>query len=180
MKSIKPDAWHAAALEFGKLNDTFVALSPRANPVSWQAWRNYFRWMNWAPYWFVQVEREHAEYPEQSNKTWTAPIDHPDKFTVRFEPAKTSTPVFPLENVRDPRDYQLTAPERAAVIDKLRAAGKLAFDHERHQREVPWLEQLSKSAAEETLERYRREAGGEPVGASPVRLNEEGDSDLPF
>ena len=177
MKTHKPDAWHAAALEFGKLDDTFVALSPRTNPVSWQAWRNYFRWMNWAPSIFLEAEREHAEFRETATKTWTAPVDHPDKFTVRFEPAKADTPVFPLENVRDPREYQMTLPERQAVIAKLRAAGKMTFDTEKHERDVPWFQRMSKSAAEETLDRYRREASREPQGEAPARL--EGD-DLPF
>jgi hypothetical protein len=99
-KKSAPNPWLNAAAEFGKLNDSFVALNPRTNPKSWEAWRNYFRWLDWVPYWFIEVERLHESNPE-SAASWTAPIDHPDKFTDRFAPAKNPlAPRFPLEHVK--------------------------------------------------------------------------------
>lgn len=115
-----PNPWLEEAYKFGKLNDSFVPLSPRENPMSWTAWRDYFRWLNWAPSWFIEVERLHA-LDRSSDKTWTAPVDHPDKFAPRFTQAKGPPPVFPLTQSKP--QYG----PRQGHIEGLRAQGRLSF-----------------------------------------------------
>lgn len=125
MTARKPNPWLEEALKFGRANDSFEALDPRANPKSWAAWRDYFRWLNWAPRWFLEVERQHDANPT-STATWTAPIDHPSKFTLKFTPAKGLRPIFPLIQIKL-SDDQTTPQERAEHVARLRAQGRLSF-----------------------------------------------------
>lgn len=147
----KPCAWHAAALEFGQKNKSFMAIDPRSNPKAWSAWRDYFRWLNWAPHWFVQVERLHDE-KHDSEASWTAPIDHPDKFTLTFQPMKGPPPVFPLTIAKPPIGAL------AGHVDRLRAEGKLTYDDPERDLRKPWWQRLTRSSAQANLDRLEREA----------------------
>jgi hypothetical protein len=74
-------SWHNEALSFGRRSDTFVAIDPRANPILWRDWRNYFlEKFGKLPVWFREVERQHKDNPA-STKSWTAPIDNPVSYT---------------------------------------------------------------------------------------------------
>lgn len=94
--------WHTPAAKFAKEHDSSVAIDPRSNPKTWEAWRNYFRWLNWAPWSFIEVERCYSHSIGNSRcQAWTAPARHPDEFGVSFRPlVGVMRPVFPLERQR--------------------------------------------------------------------------------
>lgn len=125
VKKTNPNPWLDAAREFGLANDSFVALDPRTNPKSWAAWREYFRWLSWTPFWFAEVERLH-EVSAESKASWTAPIDHPDKFTCQFRPA-TPRPNGGVSNPEVPGDRAnlfvgYDKPGYQAMIDRAKSA----------------------------------------------------------
>lgn len=101
--SRKDCEWHKAALKWGQQHDSFEAFDPRTNPGTWAKWRNYFRAMNWAPYWFLEVERLHDMDPT-SHKSWTAPTRNPDDLKVSFKIVAGPRVVFPLEETKKFRD----------------------------------------------------------------------------
>jgi hypothetical protein len=80
MKRTKLVKWHDEALEFGRRKDSFIALNPRDNPISWSHWRKWFLDnFGLLPQWFRIVENEHKYHPG-SQKSWTAPIDNPASY----------------------------------------------------------------------------------------------------
>ena len=151
----KPNDWLEQACEFGKAHESFVALSPRLNPKSWEAWRNYFRWLNWAPYWFVEVERKHNE-SRDATASWTAPCDHPDQFTVDFQPVHGPPPVFPMTIPTSV--LALPAHERIAHIKRMRDQGRLTFHSPEVDLRKPWFQTLTPAAAQANLDRLEAEA----------------------
>jgi hypothetical protein len=147
MTARQPNLWLEDAMKFGKTNDSFVALSPRENPISWAAWRDYFRWLNWAPHWFLEVERFHV-IDKGSDKTWTAPCDHPDKFKCQFKQSSGPPPVFPLTAPKP-----IFAGQRVGHIEELRARGLLTFDQQVDKTDRrSWFQKLSYEAAKRNLE----------------------------
>ena len=86
-----PNPWLEDTLKHGQAHDSFVAINPTDNPDTWKAWRDYFTWLNWAPFWFREVETLHYEASQSARKyciaSWTAPCDHPDDLTCKFKSA---------------------------------------------------------------------------------------------
>lgn len=149
----KPCPWHTEALKFAQVGKTFVALSPRENPKAWAAWRDYFRWLNWAPFWFIEVERKHDE-DRGSPTSWTAPIDHPDRFTVRFEPVKGPPPMFPLTMTKR------SGPPGPAPghIQRMRERGALTFKSAgESKQDKHWFRDMPQSAAQAFLDKHNHE-----------------------
>ena len=122
----KPCPWHKEALAFGQQKNTWDMINPHKNPATWAKWRDYFRWLNWAPYWFLEVERQHDINPD-CQKSWTAPITDPDDFKINFKPAHGPTPRFPMEETKRFRDamHSTTREERQAHIDRVMGARRL-------------------------------------------------------
>jgi hypothetical protein len=149
MTARKPNPWLEDALKFGRAHDGFTALDPRTNPKSWTAWRDYFRWLNWVPAWFIEVERQHC-IDRASPATWTAPVDHPDKFTPKFTQCKGPPPEFPMTRVR-PAVFETK--ERIEHVKELRARGALSFG-------LPGskFNPHSKAEAQRILDEYARAA----------------------
>lgn len=161
--------WHAKALEFGKVGDKFIDLRPNETPQSWTAWRDYFKWLNWAPYWFLEVERMHLVDPA-CTKTWTAPCDNPDEFKVRFRPRPGSAPEFPLQSKARPGDYILTTEQRQSYIKQMRGKGHLSFGGgERRESDKSWFQRMSRRQADQ----YLRECDQTPGKGSPIEENVE-------
>jgi hypothetical protein len=146
-----PNPWLEAAFEFGRAKKSFVAIDPRTNPKSWSAWRDYFRWLNWAPFWFLEVERKHDQ-DRESSATWTAPIEHPDSFTVAFKPVHGHPPRFPLTVPK--QEVQQSTAQRVAHVT--RVLGRKLGARDTGERKQPgWI---TPAQAAEILARHEREA----------------------